>query len=41
ISQGGSSLMMFSVCVGFALNIGADEKKKAMLYEMKQKEAEE
>ncbi|MDN6242414.1 MAG: FtsW/RodA/SpoVE family cell cycle protein, partial [Tetragenococcus koreensis] len=41
ISQGGSSLMMFSVCVGFALNISADEKKKAMLYEMKQKEAEE
>ncbi|MDN6251406.1 MAG: FtsW/RodA/SpoVE family cell cycle protein, partial [Tetragenococcus koreensis] len=24
ISQGGSSLMMFSVCVGFALNISAD-----------------
>lgn len=31
ISQGGSSLMMFSICVGFALNISADEKKKAML----------
>lgn len=41
ISQGGSSLMMFSICVGFALNISADEKKKAMLNEMQQKEAEE
>ena len=28
ISQGGSSLLMFSVCIGFVLNISADEKKK-------------
>ncbi|GAA3022785.1 FtsW/RodA/SpoVE family cell cycle protein [Tetragenococcus solitarius] len=34
ISQGGSSLMMFSICIGFVLNISADEKKKAMLNEM-------
>ncbi|GMQ74408.1 FtsW/RodA/SpoVE family cell cycle protein [Tetragenococcus halophilus] len=40
ISQGGSSLIMFSICVGFALNISADEKKKAMLNEIEQKEAE-
>lgn len=41
ISQGGSSLMMFSICIGFVLNISADEKKKAMLNEMQQNEAEE
>lgn len=29
ISQGGSSLLMFSICIGFVLNISADEKKKA------------
>ncbi|HIY57879.1 MAG TPA: FtsW/RodA/SpoVE family cell cycle protein [Candidatus Tetragenococcus pullicola] len=28
ISQGGSSLLMFSICVGFTLNISADEKKR-------------
>lgn len=28
ISQGGSSLLMFSICIGFVLNISADEKKK-------------
>ncbi len=28
ISQGGSSLLMFSIAVGFVLNISADEKKK-------------
>lgn len=28
LSQGGSSLLMLSICVGFALNISADEKKK-------------
>lgn len=30
ISQGGSSLLMFSVCIGFVLNISADEKKKRL-----------
>ncbi len=29
ISQGGSSLLMFSICIGFVLNISADEKKKS------------
>lgn len=28
ISQGGSSLLMFSICIGFVLNISADERKK-------------
>jgi cell division protein FtsW len=28
ISQGGSSLLIFSICIGFVLNISADEKKK-------------
>lgn len=30
ISQGGSSLLMFSIAVAFALNISADEKKKKL-----------
>lgn len=30
ISQGGSSLFMFSICIAFALNISADEKKKKL-----------
>ena len=30
ISQGGSSLLMFSICIGFVLNISADEKRKLM-----------
>ncbi|MGX7328359.1 FtsW/RodA/SpoVE family cell cycle protein [Enterococcus bulliens] len=30
VSQGGSSLLMFSVCIGFVLNISADEKKKRL-----------
>lgn len=29
ISQGGSSLLMFSISIGFVLNISADEKKRA------------
>ena len=29
ISQGGSSLLVFSICIGFVLNISADEKKKS------------
>jgi cell division protein FtsW len=29
LSQGGSSLLMLSVCVGFVLNISADEKRKS------------
>ena len=28
ISQGGSSLLMFSICIGFVLNISADERRK-------------
>jgi len=28
VSQGGSSLLMFSVCIGFVLNISADEQRK-------------
>lgn len=28
ISQGGSSLLAFSICIGFVLNISADERKK-------------
>lgn len=28
ISQGGSSLLMFSICIGFVLNISAAERKK-------------
>ena len=28
ISQGGSSLLMFSICIGFVLNVSADERKK-------------
>ncbi|MFV0560313.1 MAG: FtsW/RodA/SpoVE family cell cycle protein [Enterococcus sp.] len=30
LSQGGSSLLMLSICVGFVLNISADEKKKRL-----------
>lgn len=30
LSQGGSSLLMLSVCVGFVLNISADEKRKSL-----------
>lgn len=28
ISQGGSSLLMFSICIGFVLNVSADERRK-------------
>lgn len=28
LSQGGSSLLMLSICIGFVLNISADEKRK-------------
>lgn len=28
LSQGGSSLLMLSICIGFVLNISADEKKR-------------
>ncbi len=27
LSQGGSSLLMLSICIGFVLNIGAEEKR--------------
>ncbi|HFC9339313.1 TPA: FtsW/RodA/SpoVE family cell cycle protein [Enterococcus hirae] len=30
LSQGGSSLLMLSICVGFVLNISADEKRKSL-----------
>lgn len=30
LSQGGSSLLMLSICVGFVLNICADEKRKSL-----------
>jgi len=30
ISQGGSSLLMFSISIGFVLNISADEKKQSL-----------
>ena len=28
LSQGGSSLLMLSICIGFILNISAEEKRK-------------
>jgi len=28
LSQGGSSLLMLSICIGFVLNISAEEKRK-------------
>ncbi len=28
--SGGSSLLMLSICVGFVLNISADEKRKSL-----------
>ena len=30
LSQGGSSLLMLSICIGFVLNISADEKRKSL-----------
>ncbi|MGM9904534.1 cell division protein FtsW [Enterococcus sp. 10A9_DIV0425] len=30
LSQGGSSLLMLSICVGFVLNISADERRKSL-----------
>lgn len=40
ISQGGSSLIMFSVCIGFVLNISADEKKQNMTAKLLTRKAE-
>ncbi|MBF8807913.1 MAG: FtsW/RodA/SpoVE family cell cycle protein [Enterococcus lacertideformus] len=30
LSQGGSSLLMLSICIGFVLNVSADEKRKSL-----------
>lgn len=36
LSQGGSSLLCLSICVGLALNISADEKRQRFLEELEQ-----
>ncbi len=35
LSQGGSSLLMLSICVGFVLNISADEKLQELRFIIK------